>query len=179
MIRVSFLAFLFLPAILWPYKPAFHPLDMRTMIQLSPCILVVQKETPFNTTNHTQFKCGLRRIPLEYTIDHFKVLEVLKKSQHIINPGQVLAVYPVDWDKHGDISVMYDCHKHSPHKANQYYDRRTDLSQLETLIIFIQYDKKVWSYTLINALEDPARKEDILKMINGDQAEDSISENSE
>lgn len=133
-------------------------------MQFSPVILLVDKKSLcFHLQD--QFKFGFKRIPLEYVVDHYRVLEVLRAPDNTLKVGQNITVTPAYWDKHGDVAMMYDCPRKSPHPLNFYYDRKTAPPTSNTLIIFITVEKGIWSYSMINALEDPEKKKEIEKLL--------------
>ncbi len=158
---------LLIPTHSWAYKPAFQPLNLEILVQSSDAILVVIQDSPFMSTNKINFKCGLRRIPLEYTVDHYVVEEILFQADKAHLIATKISVNPADWDKHGDISLMYNCPKSSPHPSNFYYDRKSELEEQGDIIIFVKIHKGVYSYTMLNARENMDMKYKILSLIPG------------
>jgi hypothetical protein len=145
--------------------------NLEQLVFKADCILIVKKEKIFTSMNPVVFEKKSKCPPYNSVYYHFSIQEVIKDKSTLLN-GQKIKVKEPFSDLAYTIHYSY-CTKGFVIEpfVGEYYPGTT-IDSLETAIVFLNtYSSKdssevFFQFSIINAYENIAKKDTILKIIN-------------
>jgi hypothetical protein len=175
------LIFFFLITLLWNTSNADLTLlnkyshktrfNLEQMVYKADCILIVKKEKVFTSTSTVVFDKKTKCPPYNSVYYHFSVQEVIKGKSTLLNEQKIKVKEPFS-------DLAYTIHYSYYTRGfviepfvGEYYPEKT-IDSMDALIVFLNSfsskdsSEEFFQFSVINAYENVAKKDTILKIIN-------------
>jgi hypothetical protein len=145
--------------------------NLEQLVFRADCILIVKKEKIFTSTSPVEFEQNTKCPPYNSVYYHFSIQEVIKGKSILLNGQKIKVKEPFS-------DLAYTIHYSYYTKgfiiepfAGEYYPEKT-IDSMNALIVFLNTfsskdsSEEFFQFSVINAYENVAKKDTILKIIN-------------